>query len=333
MTKLLFLAEAPFEAARRGVCGYHGHSFRLRVRAPQGANVPDADGLERHARAVAGPLDYALLDEHVPSAEDPDLLTHLLAQLQERGVEPARLALRSAPDRGAGWSTSQVRPWCWRSFRFEAAHQLPRVPAGHPCGRMHGHGYEVVLESDDADAETLGRIWQPVGRELHRSCLNDFLDNPTSELIAAWLWERLAAHVSLRRIHVHETEHSGCTFDGARHTIWKAQRFEAATRVAGVEDSRGQLHGHSYRLRVHVSAPLDQVLGWTLDYGDVKQAFGPLREVLDHQRLDQLAFLGGGDLASVARWLLHASREQLPLIERIDVREHPGAGVTVQVSP
>jgi len=31
---------------------------------------------------------------------------------------------------------------------FEAAHRLPNVPKGHPCGRMHGHGFEVILHAD-----------------------------------------------------------------------------------------------------------------------------------------------------------------------------------------
>src|SRR3954469_19232781 len=37
-----------------------------------------------------------------------------------------------------------------RSYRFEAAHFLPRVPPGHKCARMHGHSYriEITIEGE-----------------------------------------------------------------------------------------------------------------------------------------------------------------------------------------
>mgnify|MGYP000211548065 FL=1 len=324
MTELLYTAEAPFEAARLDARGWHGHSFRLRVRVPPDGGAVDPSALAHAAREAVAPLDSSLLNEHVEPADDAALLDALGQRLYQQGVAPQRLALRSAPDRGAGRGE---RDWYWRAFRFEAAHRLPNVPSGHPCARMHGHGYRVVLEADGLDAAQLGALWAPVGAELDHACLNDLLPNPTSELLAVWLWQRLAAPDSgVRRLHVLETEHSGCTYDGARHTIWKAQRFEAATRVAGAGDRRAQLHGHSYRLRVHITAPLDEVRGWTLDYGDVKAAFGPVREALDHQRLDALPGLEGGDVATLARWVAEATAPRLPQLCRVDVHERDGVG-------
>ena len=32
-----------------------------------------------------------------------------------------------------------------RTYRFEAAHSLPKVPPGHKCARMHGHSYKVEV--------------------------------------------------------------------------------------------------------------------------------------------------------------------------------------------
>ncbi|MFW6278139.1 MAG: 6-pyruvoyl trahydropterin synthase family protein [Halorhodospira sp.] len=324
MTGLLYTAEMPFEAARRDARGWHGHSFRLRVRAAPAEGARGAMALAQAAGEAVAPLDYSLLNEHLPAVDDRGLLKALGQRLQDRGIAPRRLALRSAPDRGAAWGEDG---WSWRTFCFEAAHRLPHVPQGHPCGRMHGHGYRVTLESTGLDAQQLGALWAPVGAEIDHACLNDFLPNPTSELIAAWLWQRLeAAANGIRRIHVHETEHSGCVYDGSHHTIWKAQRFEAATRVAGASDRRDRLHGHGYRLRVHVTTPLDQDLGWTLDYADVKRAFAPVREALDHQRLDTLEGLEGGDVATLARWLVAETAPRLPQLSRIDVFERKGVG-------
>ncbi|MCG5527024.1 6-carboxytetrahydropterin synthase [Halorhodospira halophila] len=108
--------------------------------------------------------------------------------------------------------------------------------------------------------------------------------------------------------------------------MWKAQRFEAATCVSGPGNRRGRLHGHGYRLRVHVTAPLDRVLGWTLDYGDVKAAFAPVRQALDHQRLDAIAGLEAGDVASLAAWVARSAHQRLPELHRVDCYERDGVG-------
>ncbi|OAH16435.1 6-carboxy-5,6,7,8-tetrahydropterin synthase [Streptomyces jeddahensis] len=33
-----------------------------------------------------------------------------------------------------------------KEFHFSASHVLDRLPSWHPCARMHGHNYLVVLE-------------------------------------------------------------------------------------------------------------------------------------------------------------------------------------------
>ena len=43
-----------------------------------------------------------------------------------------------------------------RTFSFEAGHFLPNVPAGHKCGRMHGHSYELEVEISGRQDPTLG---------------------------------------------------------------------------------------------------------------------------------------------------------------------------------
>lgn len=113
-----------------------------------------------------------------------------------------------------------------RLYRFEAAHFLPKVPAGHKCARMHGHSYsiEVVIEGE-IDAE---RGWvmdfaeidehvQPLVKQLDHQVLNeiDGLVNPTSELLAVWFWKRLTAGLSgLVEVVVSETPTSRCIYRG-----------------------------------------------------------------------------------------------------------------------
>ena len=114
-----------------------------------------------------------------------------------------------------------------RGYRFEAAHFLPKVPAGHKCARMHGHSYqiEIVIEGE-VDPE-LGWVMDfaeidehvlPLVRRLDHQVLNevDGLANPTSELLAIWWWERLAPTLAgLVEVTVSETLTSRCSYRGA----------------------------------------------------------------------------------------------------------------------
>lgn len=110
-----------------------------------------------------------------------------------------------------------------RDFRFEAAHRLPRVPEGHKCGRMHGHSFLVtVVVGGEVDPE-LGWILdfadidaaiRPLREQLDHHTLNDIpgLENPTSELLAAWIFDRIELPKGeLRAVEVHETCCAACT--------------------------------------------------------------------------------------------------------------------------
>jgi 6-pyruvoyltetrahydropterin/6-carboxytetrahydropterin synthase len=182
------------------------------------------------------------------------------------------------------------------------------------------------------DFDLLGRIWQPWQDRLHLRCLNDIegLENPTSEMLAGWLWERIGPQLpSLSWITVYETSTAGCHYDGTRYRIWKDQHFESALRLgrAPAGDPRRWLHGHSYLLRLHLSAPLDRVMGWTLDYGDVKSLFEPVYRRLDHHLLNDLPGIGTPDPASLTLWIREQTAGTLPWLDRIDLHETPGCGV------
>jgi 6-pyruvoyltetrahydropterin/6-carboxytetrahydropterin synthase len=86
------------------------------------------------------------------------------------------------------------------------------------------------------------------------------------------------------------------------------------------------LHGHSYTLRLHLTAPLDEVMGWTVDYGEVKTLFEPLYRQLDHHRLDELADLAEPTLAELLGWMGARMATVLPTLDRIDLEQTPGCG-------
>ena len=113
-----------------------------------------------------------------------------------------------------------------RLYRFEAAHRLPRLPATHKCARLHGHSFrfEVFLEGE-VDERTgflmdfgdVDAIVQPLVERLDHYYLNEIegLENPTSEVLAAWLWRHLAPRLPpLHAISVAETCDAKCTYRG-----------------------------------------------------------------------------------------------------------------------
>lgn len=112
----------------------------------------------------------------------------------------------------------------WREFTFSAAHRLPRVPEAHKCHRMHGHNYRVrvtVARGLDlrmgwvCDFADIVQAFEPIRKALDHQCLNDHLENPTSENLAVWLWARLLADLpGLVAVEVSETDHSGAIYRG-----------------------------------------------------------------------------------------------------------------------
>jgi 6-pyruvoyltetrahydropterin/6-carboxytetrahydropterin synthase len=114
----------------------------------------------------------------------------------------------------------------FKEFTIEAAHRLPHVPAGHKCGRLHGHSFRLEVHvsgpvGDDTgwviDFADIKLAFQPLEKLLDHNYLNDIpgLENPTSENLARWLWERLAPSLSgLSRVVVRETCTSGCIYRG-----------------------------------------------------------------------------------------------------------------------
>lgn len=114
----------------------------------------------------------------------------------------------------------------FREFKFEAAHRLPHVPEGHKCSRLHGHSYRFTVFVGGPVVAKLGWVMdfgdikavvEPVVGELDHFYLNDIagLENPTSEVLAQWLWSRIAPDLlGLREIEVRETCTSGCRYEG-----------------------------------------------------------------------------------------------------------------------
>ena len=113
-----------------------------------------------------------------------------------------------------------------KTFQFEAAHLLPHLPESHKCRRLHGHSFkvEVALVGDCdptlgwlMDYADISQAFQPIFDQLDHYYLNEVpgLENPTSENVAAWIWNRLKPKLpQLTEITVAETCLSRCVYRG-----------------------------------------------------------------------------------------------------------------------
>jgi len=113
-----------------------------------------------------------------------------------------------------------------KTFQFEAAHLLPHLPSDHKCRRLHGHSFraEIVVagECDPKlgwvmDYADISAAFKPLFDQLDHGYLNEVagLENPTSENVAAWIWERLKPGLpQLVEVVVAETCTARCVYRG-----------------------------------------------------------------------------------------------------------------------
>lgn len=112
--------------------------------------------------------------------------------------------------------------------------------------------------------------------------------------------------------------------------IWKEFSFEAAHRLPNVPEGHkcARLHGHSFHVKVTVSGEPDPVLGWVMDFGEVKAACRGIEDRLDHRYLNDIEGLENPTSEVVARWIWDQLAPALPLLSAVEVRETCTTGCT-----
>lgn len=110
--------------------------------------------------------------------------------------------------------------------------------------------------------------------------------------------------------------------------IYKAFTIEAAHRLPNLPESHKcyRLHGHSFKIEVHVTGEVDQSTGWIMDFADISAAFKPLFERLDHHYLNEIEGLENPTSENLARWIWRQLKPALPLLSSVVVRETCTAG-------
>lgn len=105
--------------------------------------------------------------------------------------------------------------------------------------------------------------------------------------------------------------------------IFKEFHFEAAHRLPNVPAGHkcARLHGHSFQVRLVVSGEACEPSGWVMDFGDIKAAFKPVLDRLDHYYLNDIPGLENPTSENIARWIWNQLKPQLPGLSQIEIRE------------
>jgi 6-pyruvoyltetrahydropterin/6-carboxytetrahydropterin synthase len=103
----------------------------------------------------------------------------------------------------------------------------------------------------------------------------------------------------------------------------KSFQFEAAHLLPLLAEGHKcrRLHGHSFKVEIAIEGPLDPQLGWVMDYADLKAAFKPLWDQLDHNHLNDLPGLENPTSENIAVWIWERLKPRLPLLTEVVVAE------------
>ena len=105
--------------------------------------------------------------------------------------------------------------------------------------------------------------------------------------------------------------------------IFKVFHIEAAHRLPNLPASHkcSRLHGHSFRVEIHVAGEVQARSGWIMDFADLKQAFAPVFEMLDHRYLNEVQGLDNPTSENLARWIWQRLKPVLPGLSKLVIAE------------
>lgn len=103
----------------------------------------------------------------------------------------------------------------------------------------------------------------------------------------------------------------------------KSFHIESAHRLPLVPPGHkcGRIHGHSFTIEIAIDGPVDPVMGWVMDYADIKAAFKPIHDLLDHNFLNDVPGLENPTSEVLARWIWDQLKPALPLLTEVAIAE------------
>jgi 6-pyruvoyltetrahydropterin/6-carboxytetrahydropterin synthase len=110
--------------------------------------------------------------------------------------------------------------------------------------------------------------------------------------------------------------------------IFNTFHLESARRLPNLPEAHpcSRVHGHSFKVEVQVSGPLDEKLGWVLDFAEVEAAWAPIKAALDHRYINDVPGLDNPTSERLAVWIWDQLKPALPGLSRIVVQETVNSG-------
>ena len=97
--------------------------------------------------------------------------------------------------------------------------------------------------------------------------------------------------------------------------------YDAAHFLEGYEGKCARMHGHSYQIQVRICGPIDEDMGWVVDFAAIDEILRPLVQQLDHRVLNEIDGLENPTSERLAVWLWQRIKPQLPLLTEVMVAE------------
>ena len=137
------------------------------------------------------------------------------------------------------------------------------------------------------------------------------------------MWQRARPRVRIDiagRLGRHAGGHAGKI---ERMDIFKVFTLEAAHRLPNVPAGHkcARLHGHSFRVEIHLRGEIGAETGWVMDFADVRAAFQPVFDRIDHQLLNEIPGLENPTSENLARWIWRETKPRLSLLAKVVVHE------------
>ena len=111
--------------------------------------------------------------------------------------------------------------------------------------------------------------------------------------------------------------------------IYKEFSFDSAHFLPNVPNGHKckNMHGHTYRLRVVLQGETDPVLGWIMDFKELKDIVSPVIDQLDHKLINDIRDLENPTAENITVWIWKRIKPSLPQLSRIELYETPTTGV------
>jgi 6-pyruvoyltetrahydropterin/6-carboxytetrahydropterin synthase len=112
-----------------------------------------------------------------------------------------------------------------------------------------------------------------------------------------------------------------------RAELVKSFHFDAAHALSSLPEGHkcSRLHGHGYRVDVHIEGVVDPRTGWLMDFADIAAAVDPVIAQLDHRVLNEVPQLEHSTSEGLARYIWERISAALPGLSAVAVWESPNS--------